>query len=142
MKISIEMNQPTKMESDEITEWFLNGKVHREDGPAVEWKHGLKEWYVNGLRHREDGPAMEWESGAKRWYVDGKLHREDGPAVETKSGEKEWYVQCQQLTEKQFTERQKAQEEATPNKTSNVVLRMIQLRNKSTSLNNIAKPSI
>jgi len=28
--------------------WFLNGKRHREDGPAVEWYNGTKQWYLNG----------------------------------------------------------------------------------------------
>ena len=26
----------------------LNGKLHREDGPAVEWANGRKHWYLNG----------------------------------------------------------------------------------------------
>jgi hypothetical protein len=42
--------------------WFLNGKLHREDGPAVEWTNGSKSWYLNGNLHREDGPAIEWEA--------------------------------------------------------------------------------
>ncbi len=29
-------------------EWCLNGKYHREDGPAIEWADGQKEWYLNG----------------------------------------------------------------------------------------------
>ena len=28
--------------------WCLNGKVHREDGPAVEYANGHKVWYLNG----------------------------------------------------------------------------------------------
>ena len=28
--------------------WFLNGKLHREDGPAVELANGTKSWYLNG----------------------------------------------------------------------------------------------
>ena len=28
--------------------WYLNGKRHREDGPAVECANGYKEWYLNG----------------------------------------------------------------------------------------------
>jgi hypothetical protein len=28
--------------------WTLNGKLHREDGPAVEWPNGQKEWYLHG----------------------------------------------------------------------------------------------
>ena len=28
--------------------WTLNGKLHREDGPAFEWPNGDREWYLNG----------------------------------------------------------------------------------------------
>jgi hypothetical protein len=28
--------------------WWLNGKYHREDGPAVEYPHGRKSWFLNG----------------------------------------------------------------------------------------------
>ena len=28
--------------------WYLNGKLHREDGPAVERSNGTKEWWLNG----------------------------------------------------------------------------------------------
>ena len=28
--------------------WYLNGKLHREDGPAVEGSNGSKTWYLNG----------------------------------------------------------------------------------------------
>jgi hypothetical protein len=44
-------------------EWRLNGKLHREDGPAVEWADGRREWWLHGERHREDGPALEWADG-------------------------------------------------------------------------------
>ena len=27
--------------------WYLNGKIHREDGPAVEYADGTKCWYLN-----------------------------------------------------------------------------------------------
>jgi hypothetical protein len=40
--------------------WYKEGKLHREDGPAVEWIIGYKEWWVEGLRHRTDGPAIEY----------------------------------------------------------------------------------
>ena len=52
--------------------WLLNGKLHREDGPAVEYADGSKSWYINGKCHREDGPAIEWSDGTKEWYVDGE----------------------------------------------------------------------
>jgi hypothetical protein len=28
--------------------WNLKNKLHREDGPAVEFASGYKEWYLNG----------------------------------------------------------------------------------------------
>jgi hypothetical protein len=52
--------------------WYLNGKRHREDGPAVEWANGDKYWYLNGQFHREDGPAIEWANGGKSWYLNGQ----------------------------------------------------------------------
>jgi len=30
---------------------------------------------VNGKLHREDGPAMIWTDGTKEWYREGKLYR-------------------------------------------------------------------
>ena len=84
--------------------WYLNGKRHREDGPAVEYTSGIKEWYLNGKRHREDGPAIEWPNGSKEWYLKGKLHREDGPAVEWPNGTKEWYLNDEELSEAQHEE--------------------------------------
>jgi hypothetical protein len=72
--------------------WWLNGKLHREDGPAVEYSNGDKVWYLNGKCHREDGPAIERASGTKEWLLNGKLHREDGPAIEKANGHKEWFL--------------------------------------------------
>ena len=72
--------------------WYLNGKLHREDGPAIEWANGDKHWYLNGELHRERGPAVEGVNGYKRWYFNGKLHRERGPAVEEVNGYKEWWL--------------------------------------------------
>ena len=43
--------------------WYLNGQLHRTDGPAIEWADGSKFWYLNGKRHREDGPAIEYARG-------------------------------------------------------------------------------
>ena len=51
--------------------WYLNGKLHREDEPAIEHRDGSKEWYLNGKRHREDGPARHWSDGLKEWYLEG-----------------------------------------------------------------------
>jgi hypothetical protein len=80
---------------EDRTFWFLNDKLHREDGPAVEWANGTKQWYINGQRHREDGPAIEYADGTKQWYLNGERHREDGPAVEYADGSKQWYFNDQ-----------------------------------------------
>jgi len=29
--------------------WFLNGKIHREDGPAVEYVDGKRVWYEHNI---------------------------------------------------------------------------------------------
>ena len=38
---------------------------------------GSKYWWLNGKLHREDGPAIEGADGDKSWYLNGKLHREE-----------------------------------------------------------------
>ena len=58
--------------------WDLNGKRHREDGPAIEWADGSKEWLRHGNRHREDGPAIECsQAGVNYWYLDGVRYTEE-----------------------------------------------------------------
>ena len=89
-------------------EWFLNDKLHREDGPAVELAVGRKEWYINGKLHREDGPAIEFANGHKEWCLNGKRHREDGPAIESANGNKEWWINGVELTEEEFNNRNKS----------------------------------
>ena len=34
--------------------WYLNGKLHREDGPAIERADGNKSWYLNGVNVTEE----------------------------------------------------------------------------------------
>jgi hypothetical protein len=85
--------------------WYLDGKLHREDGPAIECADGSKYWYLDGKSHREDGPAIEFANGTKYWYLDGKLHREDGPAIECANGNKYWYLEDKKLTEQEHNKR-------------------------------------
>lgn len=54
----------------------MNGKLHRENFPAIETKGGTKKWYLNGKKHREDGPAIEWADGKKEWFIHGKKFTE------------------------------------------------------------------
>jgi len=38
-------------------------------------------YYVDGVLHRENGPAVINNDGSKAWYWKGMLHRDDGPAI-------------------------------------------------------------
>jgi hypothetical protein len=67
--------------------WYLNGKYHREDGPAIECANGNKNWFLNGKLHREDGPAYEGADGYKEWFLNGESFSKE-----------EWF---EQLTEEQ-----------------------------------------
>jgi hypothetical protein len=90
-----------KVNTNGTKSWYLNGKRHREDGPAIEYSDGYKAWYLDNKLHREDGPAIEWSDGGKEWLLNGKFHREDGPAVEYSNGDKYWYLDGKRLTEQQ-----------------------------------------
>ena len=79
--------------------WYLNGKRHREDGPAILHQNGDKYWYLNDELHREDGPAVIYANGDKFWYLNGKCHREDGPAIVCANGNKLWYLNDKLITE-------------------------------------------
>ena len=66
----------------EFEVYYLDGKRHREDGPAAQWwyKNGQKEmeiYYLDDKRHREDGPAYQWwydngQKCLKKYHLDGK----------------------------------------------------------------------
>ena len=65
--------QPTcKTLSDGSKQWWLDGELHRTDGPAIERASGTKEWWLDGKLHRTDGPAIEWADGSKAWWLNGK----------------------------------------------------------------------
>jgi len=65
--------------------WYIDEKLHREDGPAIEFADGTKEWYLNDKLHREDGPAREYANGDKYWYLNDKLMTEEKFNLKTKS---------------------------------------------------------
>ena len=47
-------------------------RLHRTNGPAVEYTDGTKRWLQDGQYHRIDGPAMEYPTGDNRWFINGK----------------------------------------------------------------------
>jgi hypothetical protein len=75
---------------------------HNENGPAVVYVNGDVCWYIHGRAHREDGPAIDWEA-YKAWYINGVYHREDGPAIENKNNNK-FYIEGKEIREGDFKE--------------------------------------
>jgi hypothetical protein len=73
--MSIQTNR--LIDSVETNIWYLNGVIHREDGPAFILGNGSKIWYLNGVIHRIDGPAVEYIDGGKLWYLNGLMYSEE-----------------------------------------------------------------
>ena len=73
------------VESSETTYYFLNGSLHREDGPCLIRKTGvIFKWSKHGERHRLDGPAVVYSDEEKKnntaikdeFYIHGKRYDE------------------------------------------------------------------
>jgi len=43
-----------------------------KDGLVID-EEGTRRWYQNGRLHRTDGPAIEWANG-HRWYLNDKSY--------------------------------------------------------------------
>lgn len=85
------------VDDDRTARFLLHGVLHRDGGPAImrpgpSGHYDEVWWYRFGKIHREDGPAIELADGSKKWFCDGKPHREDGPAVERADGSKEYWL--------------------------------------------------
>ena len=70
--------------------WYLDGQLHREDGPAVMSYDAFgslnnEVWWNRGRIHRIGGPAILYYlvdvKRTETWCQDNEKHREDGPAV-------------------------------------------------------------
>ena len=55
---------------DGVKEWYLNGKAHREDGPAVEYAGGCKEWLLNGMHADPETIVDLWLMRGKFCFYD------------------------------------------------------------------------
>ena len=63
---------------DGALEWYVDGKLHREDGPAFIHPDGTREWYQRGMLHRIDGPAIEIsinETPKRSWWLNDKSYQ-------------------------------------------------------------------
>ena len=81
-----------KSSTQGIKRWYVNGLLHRTDGPATIYPNGDEEWWINGKLHRTDGPAIIWPDGRQEWYLNGYIHRADGPAAIDADGTLEWWI--------------------------------------------------
>ena len=92
--------------NDDGTYWYewpgTDRRLHRTDGPAVEYSDGRREWRQHGILHRTDGPAVENANGYCAWWQNGHLHRTDGPAIEYAAGAYEWWFNGTQHTEESW----------------------------------------
>jgi len=64
----------------------------------IEYPSGNRYYYLNGKRHREDGPAIIQCDGTIDYYLNGKLHREDGPAIILTDGTVFYYINDKEIT--------------------------------------------
>ena len=83
---------------------FYNTPEEQQNG-IYEVENAGTFYYVNGKLHREDGPAEEYISGDKRWYINNKLHRLDGPAIEYCNGRKEYWIKGEYYSSKEEFEK-------------------------------------
>ena len=53
---TIDLGNGVECETDDYGNkcWYLNGKCHRTDGPAVEYANDNKYWYINGAEYSEE----------------------------------------------------------------------------------------
>ena len=54
--------------------WFLKDKLHREDGPAIEYADGDKEWWLNNVKYTE----IEYLNKIKTKTCENKIVEIDG----------------------------------------------------------------
>jgi len=99
--LDLKAGAEVKIWADGAQRWFLNRKLHREDGPAVILADGSRFWIMDGKKHREDGPAMIRADGSQFWFLNGKQHRTDGPAVIGADGSQRWFLYGEEVTQKE-----------------------------------------
>jgi hypothetical protein len=47
----------------------------------LQFPDGTNIHITDGRLHREDGPALETSDGTSYYFIDGALHRDNGPAI-------------------------------------------------------------
>ena len=49
-----------------------NGRVHRDNDPAIDDSDGYRAYYIHGQLHRVDGPAVIDPEGHKEYWINGQ----------------------------------------------------------------------
>jgi len=103
---------PAVTNKDGEQEYWVNGKLHRLNGPAIERKDGSTEYWIQGIKltKKEFEESMDWEKFEDLEEKEpisyrnelGQLHREDGPAVERKDGINSYYLKGKALSENEY----------------------------------------
>ena len=78
---------------DGAVEHYIEGKLHCDDGPAIEGPGDRKVYAQKGLYHRTGGLPADTHGNYQGWYQNGVLHREDGPAVINGLYDEQYWVQ-------------------------------------------------
>lgn len=67
------VKQPRKEPFNASEMWFFEGRLHREDGPAITNEDFAYYWYHDGLLHRGNNlPAMVRSDGKREWWTNGR----------------------------------------------------------------------
>jgi len=79
-----------------------SGERHNEHGPSIIHSSGTKIWFIHGKIHREDGPALMTNRG-EIWFYQGMIHRLNGPAENSREiNQLCYYIHDKQYTKKHY----------------------------------------
>jgi hypothetical protein len=82
------------------TEEFYKLSTEEQDSftGIIYWGYGTIEYYKNGLLHREDGPAVITNKDYKEWWNEGLLHNLNGPARIYPDGREGYFIHGEPTT--------------------------------------------
>ena len=67
----LKMNNKNNSNSQKVLKTSDWTKIPPNYTGIIEWSNGDKSWWINGKLHKVDGPAVEQVNGYKAWYLNG-----------------------------------------------------------------------
>lgn len=64
-------NGPAWIQKSGYQYWFQRGKLHREDGPAIEYANGEHSYYLNDVYYTK----RKWEVVRQQWIFDNNIKK-------------------------------------------------------------------